>query len=377
MPSTDIGVARFIADHERGLIGVGDAVDAAQLIAGIIKSFPNATFALPVPSVQKRDDLVSSLAKHGINLAERRTSCGDEVVHVVVGLQMDFADPDADYEKRDIVLFPEVLTVFHERSRNLFVSPDARFRVFGLMRTGTSLSPGERDILAGAFGFAEIRVPRHGYVEVPPRIAWVDMRSVVRWESVGPSDIRSVWRSDARNLAIAQWARAADRTTRTSPGTVPSEVRPRVIVLTAAVEHARQVHKYLHGWKLFTDTDECGVFADWDSALAAGGAVRAVATIAGLEKLPPHPGTQIVLWAGSGPAAPPIPRAHSIVPQTLDGPPLPRTILVDFTDRNVPLLRRWARSRCQAYRRAGFLELGVDEITARARNWIDEKEMTR
>ena len=116
-----------------------------------------------------RDDLKSSLTKHGIDLAEPATTVhGDEVVRVAVGLQGDFADPDAEYEKRDIVLFPDVLTVLHERSRDLFVSVDARFRLFGMMRTGTSLSPGERDILAGAFGFAELHVPRHGFVEVPP-----------------------------------------------------------------------------------------------------------------------------------------------------------------------------------------------------------------
>jgi hypothetical protein len=211
--NNEIGVARFIYQHERGTIKYDNCVDANTVIARICLAFPRATIAIMMHSRDDAGDLQSDLRLHGVSTNERVTNvCGDEVQRVVVGTIAAFAEPEVEFEKRDLLLVPFAQSAAFEAAAPAFLNPDCRFRVFGFRSVNTALTRCEADHLIGIFGLDEIVLLANGLVRAPAYFAMVaGVHGSIPQKGSETEILRSMWRCEPRNRLIARYAKRAKR----------------------------------------------------------------------------------------------------------------------------------------------------------------------
>src|SRR5262249_29153255 len=87
----------------------------------------------------------------------------------------------------------------------------------------------------------------------------------------------------------------------------------------------------------------------------------------------PAAAEQWLFWAGSGPTGPVVPSSQRIVPQAPDGIPANEIVLFDFEDRDVPVLCAWTLQRMEAYREAGYVDVGSCETSGLIDKYIYSK----
>ena len=90
-----------------------------------------------------------------------------------------------------------------------------------------------------------------------------------------------------------------------------------------------------------------------------------IATTAAMDKID-YNAIDALVWAGGGAFPPPLPRDRLICRAGDEH----RLLVVDFSDRHHPQLRRWSRQRRQAYQAAGWWAPGIDPITARIEHFL-------
>jgi hypothetical protein len=78
----------------------------------------------------------------------------------------------------------------------------------------------------------------------------------------------------------------------------------------------------------------------------------------------------VLLWAGGGPTAPPLPANRMAVPECRDR----RLIIVDVDDKHHPLLAKWSRRRRRDYEANGWHAPGVNPIEAAVRRFYADQE---
>ena len=371
--TTDHGLIRY--DGRGG-------IDIARLIAEIAVAFPQATIAVMVASRDAGHRLRQRLGRwlRGVTFLDARPS-GQPVARIVVGTPCGMSNYDVELNKRDFVLLPRAWEALHEHAQDARMTADPRFRLYGFSPSNCKLSPQEQDWITATFGFQEVFIPRHGFVERPVRVVWSPVDGGPRLP-LGASMLElkrlGLWSHPVRNRRIARIAlEFSRRDTAWLRQRVPeiamagsASTACRVLVVVEGVAHALALANLLPGWPMIVGANVCEAELDRSrrQLLAQRRALPntngpMIATLAGLAR----PSTldlstvDVAVWAGGGSHLPPLP-ADCLTCRAEQARGL---LLVDFNDRHHPQLRRWSRRRRETCSDAEWIGPGSDPVLAR------------
>ena len=380
----DAQMLAMIRAQDHGLIHYNacGGMDLAWLIAQIALAYPQATLAVMVASVDLGHRLQRRIGRWIPKVAMLAAQPNTRPVgRVVIGTHYGLADHEVELNKRDIVIFPRAQDALQEHAQTALMTADPKFRVFGFLPTDCKLSPYQQDWIRATFGFAEVTIPRHGFVTRPVRTVWSAVEGGPRQQpgtSLLKLNRQCVWYHPVRNRRIAQLAaKISQRDTNWLRQRMPevsvaasATATCRVLVLAEAVEHALNLADLLPDWPVIVGEGviEVGLDSKQRRLLAERRAMRVtsgpvIATPAGLAR----PGAlglntvDVLIWTGAGKQLPPVP-AEMLVSCPAQARGL---LVVDFNDRHYPQLQRWSRLRRRACLDAGWIALGDNPVRAR------------
>jgi len=275
----------------------------------------------------------------------------------------------------DMLLVLDARQALSERGQLALSMADARFRLWGFLKTGADVSPAQVDRLCATFGFEQTYIPQHGHTERPVQVAWVPLTSAIP-EQRGASAVqwkrRHVWSPGPRNRLIARLAAAIvqgdhqylkERAPRLASCAGQFQFE-RTVVLAESPQQAVAIARRLPGWPIVAgEHDSDGL----DPRDAARWRVRrallppdrpAVFTPDGLNRLDGD-WADVIIWSGAGPVTPLL-RTGKLIRRCDQARPL---LLVDFGDRSGPTARRWTRRRREAYTAVRWTDLGRNPLT--------------
>ena len=366
-PAPTTHLHRFVRSCESGLISTESISIRSRLIAELFRAFPDHSFAVMTASVRDAKQVERRLRQHRIPVQRLRSQYAPRSVgRIVVGPFESLAHNEVELEKRDILIAYDARHALAERAQGPLTAPDLRCRLFGFISLDDSFSQRERDRLAATFGFQRCDVPGPGTQRVVVRTVQVPFRAArPTCESLGSLKRHGIWRCHHRNRLIARQAKEIGQ-------------GRRVVVLVDSLEHAACLCRRLPEWPVrIGGHAEPSLLPDRmrqdlarNLSLPISGP-RLIATPAGLASASEFQFDD-VFWAGSGPGLPPIPNALLMSPSRCD-----RDVLLhDVADRHDPTLRRWARSRRDAYETAEWFDLSLTAPphVLRADSFLRERE---
>ena len=389
----DAELLTFVRSWDRGLIrydGRG-AVEPAWIIAQIALAYPQAKIAVMTASTSVGFRLRARISQWVRGVVMMKDDSGEQrrVGRVVVGTPSGLGHNSVELNKRDILIVPRAWEVLQNRFQFALSGVDPNFRLFGLVPSGYKFSPYEFDWTVATFGFQEVFIPRHGYVQRPVRTVWlpVDGNPQIPHDANVPALKRlGVWQDLVRSRRVAQVARAISQQDLAWLQDHLPDAAPfvelfspcRVLVLVESVEHALALANLLSNWPVIVGNDviEYGLDPNQRHLLAQRRALPnttgpVIATAAGLEM----PGAldlntvDVLVWAGAGAHLPSLPASQMICrPEQARG-----LLLVDFNDRHHPRLRRWSRFRQEAYMDAGWIAPGANPVRARIDQFLAQR----
>jgi hypothetical protein len=258
-----------------------------------------------------------------------------------------------------------------------------RARLYGLLDRNDRLAPYESDRLRALFGFREVVVPQHGFVERPVRVVWQAIRGGPMEIVQSPSSLlerkrRGVWRNSLRNRRIARLAQRLATNHRAALTTVSPDLAngatPSVRVLVENVEHGLILARKLR-WPLLADSNAgpAGLPQVERRVVKASTVYRtprprcAVVTAAAFEN---HCRADVdVLVRADGGGGRPASWGERFL--ALSNEPVRPLVLIDFHDHQDPCLQRWSRRRRQAYRAQGWLAPGENPFQVRVQGFLE------
>jgi hypothetical protein len=379
----DTAMVESVAHCERSLIRYAGSsgVDPALLIAQVALAWPGQSIVVVVKRVEEVRRLrkqLHKLVRGVVGLS------GDDhppfLEGVVVATIGYFLNGALSAKQRDILIVPNARE-FAGQKRWYRTAYYENARLYGLLDVDAEPSPAEWDALRSLFGFTEVVVPAHGcrlrsvvpiehrfrgLVQVPLQSAYDTKRS-------------GIWQNLHRNRFVARLA----RNTTKGGGPLADAIaqackvaRPRVAVVVENLEHATALSTCLRHWSLVRAPNS------WRGGLAVPRHLRRIAgqatsqqqrhsivTFEGLRQLNIS-AYDVVVRADGGPG--PLPIGLSQLTTSVHTPDRP-LLLVDVVDRQHPLLRKWRRSRRDAYRSRDWYPLGVDPISERVRFFLDSR----
>lgn len=357
----DPAMLEFVRTNSRGIVRIGQGVDAAVLCAQVAKAWPQMKMA--VVGCRKKTvahaahvlkDAVSDL--HVTHVSDYRPDCISRVTVTTFSEQ-----GSVNLNERELILVLDPVELFGRRSRIVLdCSPTAR--LIGFLPRDPKMSRRDADLVGAYFGFDRLDVPKHGNIAREVIVVRSSVRGGPRID-VGDDVLelkrRGIWRNPMRNRRIAKLVqllrqRQQQQLDRRFPS-VAHVVRSRQIrtitVLVENVEHAETLHALL---------PDASIATAFERTVATGGAGRDVAvqiaTATAFARVDPR-NAEVVIRADGCPGLGHLAViAHTgVTAHTSDSArrccPL---VIVDVADRTHPELRRWAKRRLDAYCDAGF-----------------------
>jgi hypothetical protein len=374
--------------HERSLVRyAGSVVDPALLVAQVALAWPDHSMVVVVKRVEEVRTLRQRLHR---------------LVPGVVGISGDDLPP---YVGRIVVA---TIDYFYQRAvnpsnRDILVAYNAhefvgqahwwclagyfeKARLCGFLDSDVELAPAESDVLRQLFGFTETMVPAHGRRTRPVVLLDQPCHGTVRLSpetSAYELKRAGIWHDPARNRMVARLAKNLAKSGGKLSGPLAdhfAERHPRVAVVVENLEHAAALRGFLPDWPLAAANNI------WRRGLAFPGRLgqmplkqgwrpspRAIVTFEGLRQLNVS-AIDVVVRADGGPGALPIELDRLTIPADRSANPL---VLVDLADRAHPLLRKWVRSRRDAYHKRGWYGIGVDPVQERVQAFLNERPPNR
>ncbi len=388
------GLANFAFHHERGSFGIPQGFDATIIIYELAVAYPHQ-------NIIALGNQVGTLEKIAAQLKERfeaeRRDLIVEVAHGRGPLNLDVDDnrpriicstfteaANLDFATSDIVILLDARNCIHAQAQAALETMDAQFRLFGIVRRGQSLSPYEEGVMMGVFGPELIDLMAYRYTRRDVRVAWVNNRQhPIELERHGSDfDYRCVIHNERRNRLIARLAKAlAVR----DPGPCRDyraifdwcdwyeRGRLNVTVLVDRLDHALALHTKLPTWpiiarenislqgyskrvrRLFRPRGPSWDFRRWQIVMT-----DAAEDFHGYS-------SDIVIWAGAGPCAAPLPNSWLAESSHYRRP----LLIVDFHDAFNPKTGQWSRRRMDEYAHRDFFPVGVHPTDGRIRRFLD------
>ncbi len=391
------GLADFAFHNERGSIGIPEGFEATIIIYELALAYPHQNIIALGNQVGTLEEIAAKLKERFE--AERR----DLIVEVAHGrrpLNLDVDDnrpriicstfteaADLDFATSDMVLFLDARNCVHAQAQPALETMDAQFRLFGIVRRGQPLSPYEEGGMMGVFGPELIDLMAHCYTRRDVRVALVKNRQhPIELERHGSDfDYRCVIHNERRNRLIARLAKAlAVR----DPGPCRDHRaifdwcdwyergRLNVTVLVDRLDHALALHEKLPTWpiiarenislrgyskrvrRLFRPRVPSWDFVRWQIVMT-----DAAEDFHGYA-------SDILIWAGAGPCAAPLPNSWLAGSSHFSRP----LLIVDFHDAFNAQTRKWSSRRMNEYARGNFFPVGVCPSDGRIRRFLESQQ---
>ena len=358
-------LARFVRENERGLIRVPSGFAPEVLIHDLAFAYPRQRIIVLGNHVRELDRICQTLATHfpGIQSISsgKPLLLDDHEDMPQIVCSTPYQALDADFATSDIVLLLDAYHCVQERVQVALSEVEARFRLFGIVKTGRKFAPSETDAAAAVFGPEVLDISGSGRSRREANVAWVQTSS--RRVDLEPKD-SSFWRTcyghnERRNHLTKQLAETLsagielDRHRFCDVATWfdGREYRPQsVTILVDRLVHAMALSKKLPEWTVFTgdvSLDGCpGSFRkrmkrqrrQWMTGQRQIVLADAAQDFRGET-------TDVVIWAGGGRYIDSIPNSWLSAD---DGTSKP-LLLVDFDDVYNKTARAWSHDRKQGY----------------------------
>jgi hypothetical protein len=353
----------------------------------IIEAWPKARVFVIVATEQHALRLYKSVGGRSAGVAMATSKYPfqpDGNLRVIVGTLGSLGLTPLD--RADFVLFPAARVALH--SRNEWVLDLARHaRFIGFLNQDDELSPYERDMLRGIFGFEEWSLPGHGLGV--PTVHAMQLRITGGPRLDGHLDglglkLQGIWLHAVRNRRIAALARGCRENGADLAAQFPAVARaiarisrPRVLVLVECLDHALFLARRLPGWPVLSGrhVDVDGLPREFCRSIVQGlpnGEAPpecAMATMTGAARMSLAQ-YDVVIRADGGQGMPELCLTSTVEALPLSG----RLLLVDFRDLHHGTLQRWSRSRREAYAARRWFAPGADPATADMHRFLVERE---
>jgi hypothetical protein len=379
---------QLLHTRSRALIRYGADCRVASFIHELALSFPHTTLAVAVSRSSDRDALSAELRKWNLDVTIAHASTAPALPgRIVIGTTCCFAHPIIECWKRTFLIVPNALDVISDRAQDVLLQADARFRLVGLLPIVKRLSPRERDRLAGTFGLDELVIPAHGYLGRRVCVHWRLFRNVrppSSPERFSDRKKREIWLYRDRNRVIAGIALSAAGQIRSGSATPANAVdrgdptrNLAVTVLTEGLEHALELAAMIPQWPVLTGSDiehhglgnrQQPILQKIKNRATADHQPNAISTFAGLtaNRLLT---TDILIWAGAGFGAPPLPDAGLRTTAFASHP----LLIIDIADGPARWLRRMTEARRNAYADLAWFPPDVDRQDALIERFLDSR----
>jgi hypothetical protein len=355
----DPAVLEFVRTNARGLVTIGEKVDAAGLCSQIAKAWPLLKIAV-VGSRKKTvahaaHALQDVLGDHAVtHITEYRP---ERIARVTVSTFS--GQSKANLNERRLILILDPVELFGCRSRVVLdFSPTAR--LIGFLPRDLRMTRRETDLVHSYFGFKHLEVPAHGSIARDIVVVRSTVRGGPRID-VGDDMLelkrRGIWRNQMRNRRIARLVQLIQQPQtkelrRRFQGVV-SAVKGRQIrtiaVLVENLEHAQILHTLIPESSVASAFDRGVAETDEDQAVAVQIITQTALPQLRLENI------DVIVRADGCPGFGfPYVAAHIAISAHSPYP----LLVVDFADQTHPELRRWAKRRLEAYCDAGFTVAG-------------------
>ena len=376
----DAAMLEFVRQHDRGLIrfDADGKVSPARLIMQIAGAWPDLRVVVVATRIDDARGLRRQLARwlgeatlftsrHGAARAGR----------VAVATYSMLAVGAIRIRQRHVYIALNPGELFHGQEDTAWgiqgIKRLYRARLYGLLADDVQLAPQPRDLVAALFGFDEVRVPRHGYSPLPVQVVVSPIKGGERPRHHKEDHLVKrvgVYEHHVRNRRIVRLAQALAGSDRAAlkqkfpdiAAVLGRGQRMRVGVLVDGVGHGLTLAAALR-WPLVAaeDVNEEGLTPKQRVALKKGRNDRrrtrepVVATGAGMARAGRF---DVLVRADGGTGLPAVPEAKLRVKGVAGDR---RLLLIDFLDRQHPLLRRWSRQRRAAYVAAGWTVAGEEK----------------
>ena len=341
-------VHNFLSQHRLGLIR-HENICSLKLSAEFATAFPTNSMAIITKNNNFARKIISHLENNGLHAQYARIS-GETAppwqTRIVVGSPLGMAHNSVEFEKREIVLFPDAFSAFHERSKLALSSPDMRANLFGIisekkLQNATLL---QRKQLLATFGSRSTYVTGYGEKKIDVEFCYLPFNG----EYPRCNDRELKWHgivgNSARNKYIAETAKHLCNRGR------------RVLVLTESIEHLQQLTPYLTGWPLLLQSPTrpsefpADVRAKLNPNYLFNSGDRTLSTVDSIFRAELN--VDAIVWASSSSKLPRLPRKLLV-----DESNSQRGLLfVDVVDRHHKTLNHWSRLRIRECRNRGWHE---------------------
>jgi hypothetical protein len=391
----DRALLDLVQKHERGLIRCGHAVKVDWLIAQIALAWPEMTIAVAVWRREEAWRLAKALRKYlgrvsVMTGAESPATVGRVVVSTYLALGNSPRYPGERHRCFDISWLNTIIALDAVEATGKVamecLSFALRARIYGLIAADAKPAPLECDHMRVLFGFAEASIPDHGCRVRPVQVVRYPIKggmTLPRYLDAVDLKRQGIWHNAVRNRKIVKFALAfhegrSEELVRNLPKikTALDNAPIRgILVLVENLEHARELAQLLPGWALWTgeNVHEEGLRPVQTNPLGTPpnpfGPARAIVTAERLRDVLLNE-VDVLIRADGGVGVPPF-GAGSLVEPDFENPrPL---LLVDFNDKNLPVLRKWSKARKHAYEEHSWLAPGQDPMQWRVEHFLETR----
>ena len=395
-------LAQFVRLQDRGLIRLPKSFDESAITRELAAAYPAQKIIVLSSKVTTLEKLARRLCKDCTSdeareqIAVNHGQCplaldvDQEMPHVTCSTYREAAS--LDFATSDLVLFVDAYECVHGLAQQALEVMDAQFRLFGIVRAGRSVSPYEEAITMRVFGFELLDLMSHGRTRRDVHVAWVrhNQPPIHLERKTSDFDFRCLFHNARRNRVIAKIAKALDAGTPIDAHKYPDVAEwcdanghgpHRVIVLVDRLDHAVALERKLPGWPIITSkgTSFRGYPGSVRNRLKRGQSIWAGGSpweygqrqIVLTDAPPSFAGyySDVVIWAGSGPWAAPIPGAW-LGERCGSHCPL---LVVDFFDLFNPQTQQWSWQRRDDYAQQDIFDVGVHPVLGRMERFLGAK----
>lgn len=385
-------LARFVRSRERGLIRRSSSVTAESVIYDLALAYPDQRIVVLGDHIRQNEKIFRCLAPkiEGVQCVSGRAPVvvedDDEMPSVLISTFTQAAE--IDFATCDIVLLLDAYDCIQKRAQLALTQIDARFRLFGLVKAGRTVSPSQEDTSMAVFGPEILDIYGFGRSRRDISIAWVDhhVPKVELQDSDRDYWFRCYWHNERRNRRVRQLAlalAAGEPLDRAKFADVADwfagrDYEPQsVAILTDRPLHAEVLSNMLLDWKVFAGDipldGSRGSFRNrakrhrkqWTTSAKQIVLADAARQYRG-ETI------DVVIWAGGGPCAAAIPDSWFRAEDDANKP----LLIVDLWDQHNDTSREWSYDREYAYYRRDIFPAGISSpqgriamFLHRARGW--------
>lgn len=356
----------FLERLEGGILRLGPGVGAASVIARIAQTYPRAGIVV----LAAREQDVRRLRQEIRSLLPRK-SCNREVSkgRVAVSSFMASVDAGIGIKHADIVIVPRGRDACSEHAR-WALSAASQGRQFAFVGIDEQMAPRDWDWLRAVCGPTYLSVRQ---LDRPMRMVCTHTYPVDRgWQLPLDATLLSlrrqgIWRHAGRNRLIAELAR----------GILRAEDPTRcVLVLVDHIEHAVELARRIPEARLrfgrafqLADLGPSERRVISPERMTNGLIPRVLITVTDAMTAIPVEHFEVVIRADGGLGLPAHPERFTVARDNSARP----LVLVDFADRHHPTLRKWSRTRREAYTTEGWWPQGQTVNSAAVNHFLNSR----